>query len=186
MDFIIPPEEISKIRKKVGLTQKKLAKLSNVSQALIVKIEKGEVDPSYSKIKTISNVLTNYLFKHAKKVSEIMSKDIIFVTPNEKVKEAANKMLKYNISQLPVIAGDKVVGSISEKSIVQSISKYKEPKKVYELQVKDIMNSPFPMVSEDTPLEAIYSLLIYYPAILVISNGKIVGIVTKADILKIA
>jgi Predicted transcriptional regulator with C-terminal CBS domains len=47
MEAIINPRELERIRKQVGMTQKELAKLSRVSQSLIAKIERGDVDPSF-------------------------------------------------------------------------------------------------------------------------------------------
>ena len=43
--------EISRLRKQLGLTQAELAKLSGVSQSLIAKLEAGKIEPSYSKAK---------------------------------------------------------------------------------------------------------------------------------------
>jgi predicted transcriptional regulator len=41
----------------LGLTQGQLAKIAGVSQSFIAKIESGKIDPSYSKVKTIFDVL---------------------------------------------------------------------------------------------------------------------------------
>src|SRR3989338_5241600 len=45
--------EIKIMRKRHGLTQTQLAKLSGVSQSLIAKLEAGIIDPSYSNVKKI-------------------------------------------------------------------------------------------------------------------------------------
>ena len=50
-------EEIRRRRKKLGITQKKLAELVGVSQPLIARIESGDVDPKFSLIKRIFDVL---------------------------------------------------------------------------------------------------------------------------------
>jgi Predicted transcriptional regulator with C-terminal CBS domains len=91
MEAIINPKDIERIRKQVGLTQKQLAKLSRVSQSLVAKIERGDVDPSFSKIRAISNVLLSRLITNTKKVSDIMSKNLIYAIPHEKVKDVAKK-----------------------------------------------------------------------------------------------
>jgi predicted transcriptional regulator len=184
MDTIIEPNELAKIRRELAITQKQLAKMCNISQSLIAKIEKGEVDPAYSKMRAISNALLPYLIKKGKKVYEIMSRNVISVSLYTTVKEASEIMTKHGISQMPVIEDNKVVGSISEKAILQALMNKKNSKKVFSIYVKDIMESPFPMVDYDTPVEAIYSLLLYYPAVLVLKNGEIKGIITKADIIK--
>jgi len=50
-------EDIAKKRRRLGLKQAELAKLSGVSQSLVAKLESGRIDSSYTKVKTIFNVL---------------------------------------------------------------------------------------------------------------------------------
>jgi predicted transcriptional regulator len=47
------------------------------------------------------------------------------------------------------------------------------------------MDEAFPEVGEDAPLSLISGLLQVYPAVLVSKKGMAVGILTKADLLKI-
>src|SRR3989338_4468360 len=49
--------EIKKIRKSLALTQTDLAKMANVSQSLIAKIESGKIDPTFTKTKKIFETL---------------------------------------------------------------------------------------------------------------------------------
>jgi len=46
------------------------------------------------------------------------------------------------------------------------------------------MEEAFPQVSEEAPLPLISSLLQTYPAVLVTKKGNVVGIITKADLLR--
>jgi predicted transcriptional regulator len=47
------------------------------------------------------------------------------------------------------------------------------------------MEEAFPQVGEDAPLSLISGLLQTYQAVLVAKKGEIVGIITKADLLRI-
>jgi predicted transcriptional regulator len=47
------------------------------------------------------------------------------------------------------------------------------------------MEDAFPQVGEDAPLSLISSLLQTYSAVLVARKGAVVGIITKADLLRI-
>jgi predicted transcriptional regulator len=47
------------------------------------------------------------------------------------------------------------------------------------------MEEAFPQVDEDAPLSLISSLLQVYSAVLVSKKGTAVGIITKADLLRI-
>ena len=48
---------IPRLRKGLGLTQTALAALAGVSQSTVVKIEKGQMSPSYDIVRRIMNAL---------------------------------------------------------------------------------------------------------------------------------
>ena len=50
-------DDIAKRRRQLGLKQSELAKMAGVSQSLIAKLEAGTIDSSYTKVKTIFDVL---------------------------------------------------------------------------------------------------------------------------------
>ncbi len=184
MQLIIDPGDLEKLRKKANLTQKELAKLCKVSQSFIAKLERGNIDPTYSKIKTISEHLLPRVFKNSKSISEIMTRNIIFARKDEKIKDVAKKMAENGISQLPVIDNGKVIGSITEQATIEKLSKELDENAIMNEKVENIMEPPFPIMPENTPLELLLYLLSYYQAVLVSSRGQISGIITKSDILK--
>lgn len=180
--------DIIKLRKKLGLTQRELAKLSGVSQSLIAKIESGKIIPSYSKAKIIFDTLENLeekVFKANIKASDIMNRKVIGIKANDKVIKASQIMLKHGFSQLPVFNKGRLVGSISEKDIMSLLSKGLKMDELSNIYVNDVMDDPFPQIPAKTPLSVIHALLQTFNAVLVINRGKIVGIITKADMLKI-
>ena len=105
--------EIKDIRKKAGLTQGQLASKAGVSQSLIAKIEAGILDPTFSNAKKIFGALDDLTQKKEIKAEEIMNTSIISLTPNDLVKDAIKKMKKYEISQVPIVDGDKVLGILT-------------------------------------------------------------------------
>src|SRR5437870_4900636 len=112
-------DEIPKKRKALGLTQSKLAQLAGVSQSIIAKIESGTVDPSYSIAKRLVEALEKESIQSSRpRVSEIMSKPVISVSKTQLVRDAVDLMRKRGYSQLPVFDGNRCVGSISEKTIL--------------------------------------------------------------------
>ena len=171
-------EEIKKIRKSLGLTQTELAKRAGVSQSIIAKIESGSIDPTLSKAKKIFEALSYLEKKHEIKAGEIMNKNVIEIKPNECIKDAINKMKKYNISQMPVIEDNKSVGFISESTLLSALMQGKEAK------VSEIMEESPPIVSKQTSVKVISNLLRHYPMIMVTEEGKLVGLITKADLLE--
>ena len=69
--------EIKRIRKSLGITQKKLADLAGVSQSLIAKTEAGMLDPAYSKATKIFEALNEINKRSDKKAVDVMEKRII-------------------------------------------------------------------------------------------------------------
>ena len=177
-------EEISKRRRMLGLTQKKLARLAGVSQSLIAKLESGKIDSSYTKVKAIFDVLKHLEIKREIHVKEILHDKVLGVQKDDPVSRAVRLMRDYDYSQLPVFDGERVVGSVSEKTILRQILAGKDLTQVSILPTEEIMDEAFPQVGEDTPLSVISSLLQVYLAVLVSRRGKVVGIVNKADLLK--
>jgi len=178
-------DEISKKRKMLGLTQTELAKLAGVSQSLIAKLESGRIDPSYTKVKTIFDVINKLELKNKIKADRINYNKVVSVQEKQLVSEAVALMKKYGYSQLPVLNKRQVVGSISEKTILSQILAGNFLDQISKLPIKEVMEESLPQVNEDAPLSLISSLLQVYPAVLISTKGNVVGIITKADFLKL-
>ena len=93
-------------------------------------------------------------------------------------------MRDHDYSQLPVFDGERVVGSITEKTVLSQILAGKDFSKISTLSVEEVMEESFPQVSEGAPLSLISGILQVYPAVLVSKKGKTIGIITKADLLR--
>jgi len=178
-------DEIIRKRKMLGLTQKQLSKLAGVSQSLIAKLESGKIEPSYTKVKAVFDVLKQMETKTEAHARQILHKEVVGVKKSDTVSKAVRLMADHGYSQLPVFDGEHAVGSISEKTILGQILAGKDLSSISVLPVEEIMDETFPQVGEDAPLSLISSLLQVYPAVLVLKNAKVAGIVTKADLLKI-
>ena len=177
-------DEVSKKRKAMGLTQQKLARLAGVSQSLIAKLESQKIDPSYTKVKAIFDALERLQTEAEVRAEEVLHSKVISIQKSAPVSKAVQTMAEYGYSQLPVFDGEHPVGSISEKTIIGKVSAGKDLNQISSLPVGAVMEEAFPQVGEDAPLPLISSLLHVYPAVLISAKGKVVGIVTKADLLK--
>ncbi|MEM3373156.1 MAG: CBS domain-containing protein [Candidatus Anstonellales archaeon] len=184
-------DQIKNLRKKLNLTQKQLAKIANVSQATIAKIEKGKLIPSYSVAVSIFSALLNYSKSQNKQnkmleivAKDIMSENVIYANPDDDIHNCIEKMIKNNISQLPVIDSKGfILGSITEENVLDFISNSNKINK-QKITAIDICDEIFPIILETTNLNAIIELLKKHKALLVSKKGKIVGIITKSDIFK--
>jgi len=185
LDDMLPSiEEVAKKRRIMGLTQQKLARLAGVSQSLIAKLESQKIDPSYTKVKAIFDALERLQTETEVRAEEVLHSKVIGIQKSDQVSKAVQTMADYGYSQLPVFDGEHAVGSISEKTIIGKVSAGKDLNQISKRSVGEIMEEAFPQVGEDAPLPLIASLLQVYPAVLISKKGKVVGIVTKADLLK--
>jgi len=177
-------EDIAKRRRKLGLKQSELAKAAGVSQSLIAKLEAGTIDSSYTKVKTIFDVLERLEFKTKIQAEKILHNDVLSIQKDQPISEVVKIMKDHGYSQLPVFNRKQSVGSISEKAILHQILSGKDLEKISKLPAEDIMEEAFPQINEDAPLSLITSLLQTYSAVLVSKKGDVVGIITKADLLR--
>jgi predicted transcriptional regulator len=182
--FQLPrPEDIRKLRKEASLTQVELAKRARVSQSLIARIESGTVDPRVSTLRRILEVINESSTGKSPKVtvSQVMCSPVISVEATDSVRTAIDLMEKDGVSQLPVLKGDSIVGTISETAVVRRISSGED---VFVSKVNDIMDESLAVVPPSTGVDEAYELMSRgYPAVLVVDRGKIVGIVTKIDLI---
>jgi predicted transcriptional regulator len=179
-------EEIKYLRKKLNISQEELSKIINVSQTTISRIENNEVDPPYSKVKKIFEFLEHEKMirkKTERKAGDIMTKNPITISPKSSIKKAVELMNKYNISQLPILEGDRNLGSITSKKIQKIITDNYE---LINAEVELIKELPFPEIEKDWDIKDISNLLSNYPAVLIKEHGQYIGIIADADLLKIA
>ncbi len=182
---MLPPiEEIAKKRRALGIKQAELAKMSGVSQSLIAKLEAGKIESSYSNVKTIFEVLERLEFKTKVEAGKVLHNKVIGIQKNEPISKVVELMKEYGYSQVPVFDGKQPVGSISEKTILREILAGKDLEQISKLLTSQVMEEAFPQVSEDAPVSLISNLLQVYSAVLVAKKGNIVGIITKADLLR--
>lgn len=165
------------MRKKIGMTQYELAQQAGVSQSLIAKIESGIIDPAYSKVEKITKTLERLHHHQEHKAKEVMQKKIILVGPKETIQAVIEKMKKHNISQLPVVEHNVVLGSISETALLEGLLNKKGS------TVKDLMQEAPPIIAPDTGISIVSHLLQFSPLVLVAEQGTLKGIITKSDIL---
>lgn len=140
------------------------------------------------------------------KVSDIMTPHVLSVPPEESVVTAAQLMLEKRISGLPVIdAGGKLVGIVTEGDFLRRaetgtrrqrprwIEFFMGPGRLADEYVRlsgrkvgDVMTGEVQTVAPDAPLEQIVRLMERHriKRVPVVHDGKVVGIVTRANLLR--
>lgn len=181
-----PASDIRKVRKGLDVTQAQLASASGVSQSTIAKIERNSISASYATIVKLFETLEEMRNTSEKDLTaaDVASKGVVMVQCTDKVKVASDLMRSTGFSQLPVMKGDVPVGSISERGIFELVRQGKTMDELVETSIARVMDESFPIVNENTQMTAITSMMSNCNAVLVARKGKIVGVITNADMLK--
>ncbi|MCE7736808.1 MAG: CBS domain-containing protein [Candidatus Heimdallarchaeota archaeon] len=175
--------EIKRLREKIGWSQSELAEKVGISQSAIPKYENGKQTPSYEIAVKIFELLLQEDIQIDPEVSEILTSKIVKVTPRSALGEALDIMKEQSISQIPVIKENLVVGTISESLVLELLNRYRNLDSLRDESVENIMGDILPIVPESAKIQEITPLLRRYGAVMVLVQGKLSGIVTKADLL---
>jgi CBS domain-containing protein len=111
--------------------------------------------------------------------SDIMTRKVATIRPEASAQEAAQLLDEKRISGAPVVDADsKIIGIITEADIISKVNRDG-------LRVADIMSHDVIAISEETPVSEIAALLAArkIKRVPVVRDGKLVGIVSRADIV---
>ena len=116
-------------------------------------------------------------------VSDIMSRDVKLVSPDDSLEKAAKLMAKLDIGVVPVGEDDRLVGMITDRDIaVRAVAAGKKPS---ECKVRDVMTADIKYVFEDESIEDISRNMskLQVRRLPVLSRQKrLVGIVSLGDL----
>jgi len=91
-------------------------------------------------------------------------------------------MQKTGISQLPVLEDRKPVGSIQEVTLARVLHDHSDPDHV---SVGEVMVRPLPTLETTVHLDEAYRLLLAgNTGVLAVSDGQVVDIVTRIDLIQ--
>lgn len=108
--------------------------------------------------------------------------ELIAVAPGETVRQAANPLLVYNLSQLPVLERGRMVGSIHQRTLLRLGDRLPG---TLAGQVRAIMEKPLETATEKADYSSILDQLTRdSSAVVVTRDGNAVGILTAADAIE--
>ncbi len=143
-----------------------------------------------------------------KSVKEIMTTDVITVTPNMDIASAARLLLENRINGVPVVdEAGRLIGILCQSDLIVQQKKLptptlftfldgvfqwtsrhmeKEVRKIAAITVADAMTSEPVTVAPDTGIDTVAGLMVdnNFHTLPVVENHRLVGIVGKEDVLR--
>ena len=134
-----------------------------------------------------------HLVKSKKPIEEIMNQKIVTISPDDRIIHARRQMIDEEIARLPVVNNGILIGMISDIDIAFALEKIKksfplgrQKHQLEELLVNDAMTAPaISIESNKTVVDAAEIMREHHVGCLpVIKNKKIIGIISRTDLLK--
>ncbi|MGL4554307.1 MAG: cystathionine beta-synthase [Gemmataceae bacterium] len=108
-------------------------------------------------------------------------RQLVTITPEATVADAIGLLRATGISQLPVLHDGKPVGSIQEVTLARVLHDMRDPATV---KVGEVMARPLPTVEATVHLDEAYRYLLSgHTGVLAVTDGKVVDIVTRIDLV---
>ncbi|MEM2154515.1 MAG: CBS domain-containing protein [Nitrososphaeria archaeon] len=190
--YTLPPKDelikqIKAFMRETGFSEQRLADETGLSQPVISRILMGERELRYEEAKKILDCLTSKLssIPPNMRASDVATKgeNLMKVHVEENLSDVAKMMFEKGYSQAPVYENEMIKGIITEKSFIELL--LTPEKDLRKLRVKDAPIEDAPRYSPETPLQNIAKALLDYYSILIEENGRVKGIITRSDLLKL-
>jgi cystathionine beta-synthase len=105
---------------------------------------------------------------------------VVTVKPDDTLLIAFGRFKLHDVSQLPVLDGDRIVGIVDESDVLLSVlrdsSRFEDP-------VAGVMSTRLETVSPDAPIERLLGIFEHEHVPIVVADGRFVGLVTRIDVL---
>ena len=116
------------------------------------------------------------------KVVELMNKNVVTCHPSEKLNVIINKFELFNIAGMPVVDKGKLIGIVCQSDILRGLKTgTMQDLAVRDVMVEDVITAPPTESAVNIAKIMIEKKVNRIP---VIDNDKLVGIVTRGDIIK--
>jgi len=108
------------------------------------------------------------------------SNDTITVGPDEPLANAYSRMKLYDVSQLPVIQGRKIVGFIDESDLLLAVANSNES---FNRPVSTAMVTELASVDVNDPIDDLMPIFFFFYIAIVKDGEQFLGLITQVDLL---
>ena len=105
---------------------------------------------------------------------------VVSVAPDDTLLIAYGRLRLYDMSQLPVMDGDEIVGIVDESDLLLAV--HRQPDK-FRMPVREVMSSRLELVSPATSIDDLVPVFRGDHVALVVDDGQFLGLITRVDLL---
>ena len=105
---------------------------------------------------------------------------VVSIAPDDTLLVAYSRMKLYDVSQLPVLEGDKIVGILDESDLLLTVH---DDESTFRRPVRDSMTEKLVTVQRDAPLSSLFTMLDRGLVAIVCDGSTFLGLITRIDIL---
>ncbi len=165
------------------------ARLSEPKQIVVLLPDTGRnyINKIYSDAWMQENGFWEDKTRKTTKLQEILAhkKDfisLVYVSPRDTLSQVIQVMQKLNISQVPVIENNNVIGSLNESSLMKLLH---EGINFSKQEVSAVMGKPLPTLDEKVDISEAYRILLSGTSgIIVEQKGIPIGLITRTDLIQ--
>lgn len=112
--------------------------------------------------------------------------DLVHTHPQETLRDAIEILREYGVSQMPVVGAEppvmagEVAGAVTERDLLSAVF---EGRASLADPVSAHMGEPFPLIGSGEPVSAATKALSESDALMVVEDGKPIGVITRHDLL---
>ncbi len=112
--------------------------------------------------------------------------DLVHTHPQETLRDAIEILREYGVSQMPVVGAEppvmagEVAGAVTERDLLSAVF---EGRASLADPVSAHMGDPFPLIGSGEPISAATKALSESDALMVVEEGKPIGVITRHDLL---
>ncbi|MDD6048620.1 MAG: CBS domain-containing protein [Methanobrevibacter ruminantium] len=124
----------------------------------------------------------NFLAAINDPVKEIMTRDVISISPKYSIRESVDVMTKNGIGSVPIVdKEERLVGIVTERDFALALAGSLTNETVGDIMIKDVITT-----TPGTPIESCSKIMVRnnLRRIPVVEEEKLIGIVTSTDILR--
>jgi cystathionine beta-synthase len=105
----------------------------------------------------------------------------VLVHPDDPLRTAFLRMRAGDVSQVPVVDGDRIVGLVDESDMLAAVLEGSD--RAFDLPVKEVMVTRLETISADAPIRDLVPLFRRDLVAIVMDGGRFLGIATRLDLI---